>query len=394
LPVRDKSGKALAGPDDSARNRWAVYDDPDALADEWEELADRSAAPPFARPGWVRAWWGAFGAGSFELVTTRTDGHLTGVVPLYRPAVVMAQYKTEPLPVTARHGTLRSISNWHVPEFRMLAEDIAAAAQLAEVCVGRARVLSLGLLNPVEHDLASFVEAAERAGFNTLIERHSPSPYLTIDGDWETYESALSTRLLRDLRRRRRRLEEEGSVTVEVAEGDDRLDALLDEGFRIEPSGWKAARRAAIVSRPETRRFYTELAHWAAGRGWLRLAFLRVGGRAIAFQFALEHDRQYYFLKGGFDPAFERFAPSKILVHDMLERAFQIGLQRYNFLGGNEAWKLEWTATCRERVVLHAFSPTWLGNLDRLLIGYGRPLRARARARFRFLRPVAARLGR
>jgi hypothetical protein len=182
-------------------------------------------------------------------------------------------------------------------------------------------------------------------------------------------------------------------VTVEVAHGDDRLDALLEEGFRIEPSGWKAERGAAIVSRPETLRFYTEVAEWAAERGWLRLAFLRVGGRPIAFQFGLEQDRQYYFLKGGFDPAFERFAPAKILVHDMLERAFRLGLWRFNFLGGNEAWKLEWTPTCRGRVVLHAFSPTWLGSIDRLLIGYGRPLRNRARARLRFLRRALPRLG-
>ncbi len=32
------------------------------LAEEWDDLALRTGAPPFARPGWMRAWWSAFGA--------------------------------------------------------------------------------------------------------------------------------------------------------------------------------------------------------------------------------------------------------------------------------------------------------------------------------------------
>ncbi|HKP88939.1 MAG TPA: GNAT family N-acetyltransferase, partial [Thermoleophilaceae bacterium] len=40
----------------------------------------------------------------------------------------------------------------------------------------------------------------------------------------------------------------------------------------------------------------------AAEQGWLRLAFLRLDGRAIAFDMCLEHGGAFYVLKGGFDP--------------------------------------------------------------------------------------------
>jgi hypothetical protein len=68
----------------------------------------------------------------------------------------------------------------------------------------------------------------------------------------------------------------------------------------IEASGWKGERGAAIISRPETRSFYTEVSRWAARNGWLRLAFLRLDGRALAFQCGLEDGGTHYFLKGGF----------------------------------------------------------------------------------------------
>jgi CelD/BcsL family acetyltransferase involved in cellulose biosynthesis len=382
-------------PADATRHSVTVERELEPIEHEWDELADRVAAPPFLRPGWVRAWWDAFGAGRLELITQRRDGTLAGLVPLYRPAKVIAQYKTEPLPVTARRGTLRAIVNWHVPEFGIVAEDGTVAASLARASVSDgARVLSLPLLDPARRELTYFREAAEAAGYRTWEDRLSPSPYVMVEGAWEAYEEGVGRRLLRDLRRRRRRLEEKGPVTVEVADGRDRLDDLVEEGFRIEPSGWKAERGAAIASRPETLRFYREIGRWAAERGWLRLAFLRVGGRAAAFQFGLEHGGQYYFLKGGFDPAFERFAPAKLLVHEMLSRAFSIGLSRYNFLGGNESWKLEWTSTCRERLILHAFAPTLPGTIERVLIAHGRPLRNRARARLQFLRPALRRIRR
>ena len=50
------------------------------LAEEWDSLADRVGAPPWARPGWVEAWWNAFGSGESSL-TTSSGGGIAGVLP-------------------------------------------------------------------------------------------------------------------------------------------------------------------------------------------------------------------------------------------------------------------------------------------------------------------------
>jgi CelD/BcsL family acetyltransferase involved in cellulose biosynthesis len=107
------------------------------------------------------------------------------------------------------------------------------------------------------------------------------------------------------------------------------------------------------------------LAEWAAARGTLRLAFLRLGGRAIAFQLALQEARRYYFLKGGYATEYARFAPGKLLVQATLERAYGERLESFEFLGAAEPWKLEWTDTVRERVLVEAFAPSVAGVVDR-----------------------------
>ena len=169
-------------------------------------------------------------------------------------------------------------------------------------------------------------------------------------------------------------LEELGEVTLEISDGSERLDDLLAEGFRLEASGWKAAEGTAIVSSREAQRFYEAIARWSAERGWLRLFFLRVGGKAIAFQLALEHGRTHYFLKGGYDPDDSAYSPGKLLLHATLAHALERGLDRYELMGDVEPWKLEWTKTMEERVSLDAYRRTPRGLARYAARAYLRPL--------------------
>jgi CelD/BcsL family acetyltransferase involved in cellulose biosynthesis len=170
---------------------------------------------------------------------------------------------------------------------------------------------------------------------------------------------------------------EAGAVSVQVCDGHESLDDLLGEGFAVEASSWKGAGGTAITSQDSTRSFYRGVAQWAASLGWLRLAFLRLDGRAIAFQFDLEVDGTYYSLKIGFDPAYERFSPGKLLAYAMVSRAVASGLGRYELLGTDEAWKYRWTETTHERVALRAFAPTPAGLAAWSNHAYMRPLARR-----------------
>jgi CelD/BcsL family acetyltransferase involved in cellulose biosynthesis len=350
----------------------AIEHEPDRIADEWDELVGRARAVPFVRPGWIAAWWNEFGHGALDILTLRREGRVAGVFPLY-----------------GERGSLRSPTNDQTPQFGFVAEDAAAAGELVAAALDRAsRRLTLSFVDASGLEVAALRDHARARGYRVLARPVVRPPYLTVDGDWAAFEERLAGRLLRDLRRRRRRLEDEGVLTFDVTDGTTGREHLLEEGFRVETSGWKAAQQTAIVSRPETRRFFTEVAGWAASRGWLRLAFLRLDGRALAFQFGLEEGGAYYFLKGGYDTEFHRYAPGKLLVQEMLERAFSSGLERFEFLGQPESWKLEWTEDTRVLLVMDAFAPSLPGRADwaahslrDTLAPFARRVRARARSR-------------
>lgn len=330
----------------------------EAVRDEWERLADRTGAVPFLRPGWIEAWWRAFGTGRLDVLREEADGRVRAL-----------------LPVRHRHGAVSSPSNSHSPGFGLLREDRAAgAALLSQLFDRHPAQVSLGFLNALEPSLEELTVAAETAGYRSLQRTLERSAFITVDGDWDGYERSLDRNVRRELRRCRRRLEELGRVTLDV----EHDTAHLDEALAVENLGWKRTAGTSIVSAPRTTRFYTEMARWAAASGRLRLIFLRVDGRPVAFHLAIEEDRTYFPLKGSFDPQFRAQSPGHLLIYATLERAFAVGLRRYEFLGDCDPYKLRWTNEAYDRVLFQAFAPGPEGQARWAAFAYGRPLAERA----------------
>ncbi len=346
-----------------------------AVTAEWEALAERTRAAPFLRPGWVAAWARAFGRGRLEVCTLRDGtGRLLALVPVQRSA-----------------GALLSPTNWHTPEFGLLAESEPAAGQLlAQLFHARPRRVALGFLSPAQ---AQLVRAdAERHGYRVLQRTLQRSPFVPLAGGSEAFERGLGKNLRGDLGRRERRLAARGAVTLEVLSGAElraQLEERLAEGCALEASGWKGARGTAMRSSPASLGFYAEVARWAAARDWLVLAFLRLDGRALAFDYCLEHAGVHWMLKTGYDAAAAEFGPGKLLRRRMLARAFELGLTSYELLGAAEPWKLAWATHTRARELVQGFRPSPLGRLDHVLYAHARPLAKRLRDLARGRAPAA-----
>jgi CelD/BcsL family acetyltransferase involved in cellulose biosynthesis len=331
-----------------------------SLVSEWDELADRTDASPFLRPGWFIAWWHAFANGRLEIFAVRRGGRLAGIAPM-----------------THRRGGLVSASNWHTPMFGFLAEDRDTADELARAVLrsGGHSVTVRFLDEGDEPTEQALVQAATPRVQQRVLER---SPFIDTRGDWEAYQERLGARRRRELRRRWRRLEELGRPTFEVHLGDQDLERLLDDGLAVEGSGWKDERGTSIRAQRETRRFYHEVARWAAGRGWLVLGFLRLDGRPLAFDYCLEHRGVHYLLKTGYDPALRSLAPGMLLRHEMIRRAHHTPVTTYDFLGDDNPWKLDWTDRVRQRRELRAYPGSALGRLGWLADTRGRRVAGRA----------------
>jgi CelD/BcsL family acetyltransferase involved in cellulose biosynthesis len=334
------------------------------LLSEWDELAERVATTPFAHPEWILAWCEAFAPRlQLETVTVRRAGRLAALVPLVR----------------ARSG-VRAPANWHTPQFELLAEDGDARAELCErLLAGRPWSAALRFVSP---DAAgALAAAATHAGYLVLRRSLTRSPVIDLRGRlWEEYASTVRSDHRSDIRRRWRRLREQGEVEVELADGSERLETLLGEGLSLEAASWKGRAGTAILSHPQTERFYRRVTQWAAERGWLRLTFVRLDGRPVAFSLDLEHRNVHHNLKNAYDETQHHCSPGKLLTGLLVERAFARGLQGYEFNGAPERYKLAWATGTADRQLVQAFQPSPPGLAQWLAYAVGRPAVKRALA--------------
>jgi hypothetical protein len=189
----------------------------------------------------------------------------------------------------------------------------------------------------------------------------------TSDARFEQVEAALDGKFRQNLRRRRRRLAEQGEVKYVLLDGKDAqaLDEGLADFFTIEASGWKGEGGTAIAQRPELVGFYTQIARDAARRGALALGFLELGGKRIAAHLSLVHAGRHFLLKLGYDESLNQFSPGQQLVSDAIRDACARGLREFDFLGPCMDWKLDWESKLRAHTWLTIFRPTQAGKLVR-----------------------------
>ena len=182
---------------------------------------------------------------------------------------------------------------------------------------------------------------------------------------FEQVEAALDGKFRQNLRRRRRRLAEQGEVKYVLLDGKDAraLDEGLADFFTIEASGWKGESGTAIAQRPELVGFYTQIARDAAKRGALALGFLELGGKRIAAHLSLIQAGRHFLLKLGYDESLHEFSPGQQLVSDAIRDACARGLVEFDFLGPCMEWKLDWESKLRAHTWLTIFRATPRGKL-------------------------------
>jgi CelD/BcsL family acetyltransferase involved in cellulose biosynthesis len=172
----------------------------------------------------------------------------------------------------------------------------------------------------------------------------------------------LTSKFKANLRRRRRRLEERGAISVERVTGGAALQERLEDCFALERSGWKGRKGTAAAQSRETRGFYTRMAHLAARGDYLSLSFLRVAGRAIASQLGLTRRGVYSLVMTCYDEAFSEYSPGHLLLEDVMKHCVEGGLSEFDFLGCDLDWKQDWSPLARAHHWFFIFRDNRLGR--------------------------------
>ena len=341
-----------------------LVSDPDSFVDMepvWNDLLEKAGIDhPFLTHQWVRTWWESFGNGkTLHILLVKAAEEPIAIAPL-----MLTRRKFYGMPVRC----LEFIANVHTPRCDfVVGRRTNEAYRAIWTAIGtQKRLWDVMLLCQVPSDSNTVDEIRRFAGQEGLPCHQwvsGDSPYVPVQKSWDDYFKQLSAKHRANVSRRLRRLSEIGEVEMESIWSTSEMKEALEEGFRIEGAAWKDHIGTSIHSQPDSRLFYSRLAERFAQMGWLRLYFLTVAGRRIAFHYSVSYGKRVYLLKPGYDPDFARFSPVNVLCFLFLKDAFRNGLQEFDLLGVADDWKLQWTSTVRGHYWMFVFSKRLVPSL-------------------------------
>jgi CelD/BcsL family acetyltransferase involved in cellulose biosynthesis len=333
---------------------------------QWQALARE--APPMLAPEFMLLTARLLGNAQVILVGARRGDKLAAALPLIRDG-----------------RTLRALRSDHSPRIDVVGEAASVATLWRAIRqAGGWDVLEMRGV-PADSPLVQTIPAlAIEDRCRVRVRETSRAPWFLVEG----IEQRIHRRFRGDMRRLERQM---GGIELERVTGFDR-EALADM-LRLEAAAWKGAAGTAIACDAALSHFYNAIARILAPRGALSIAFLRAGGKRIAAQLVLEDASTLYLMKVGYDPAFAHFGPGQLLVRETAADAARRGLERYDLLGKDTAWKMKWTSQVRAHVEIVVYAPSVLGRTRHRLREVARPLLGRAWRAFRGS-PVARNSGR
>lgn len=323
--------------------RPVVRSDPRVFDDlaGWWDTCPGPLEYPFLRSEWFKLWADSFLAdrGELEVVIWQRDASPIAALPLWR-----------------RGRRRRSLSNAQTMVFDLIGGENSKLASPVHNWLGKRPMTRLFALD----GRSVLVPAPPEARWH--VDRKMESLYVDLTSGTDATWEGFSRNLRRNLKRKSRKLDELGEV-VYLSNAVREIPDALERCLHLEASGWKGRVGSAMLSRPDTARFYRALAEVAQDRGWLRLSTLMVAERLVAFEFDLDYAGHRFSLKSGYDEDLgPGHSPGQVLTWRVIEEATRSGAQTYELGGQAEEWKRQWSSVGRPRLNAIALGSVGLSN--------------------------------
>lgn len=198
---------------------------------------------------------------------------------------------------------------------------------------------------------------------------------------FEAYWNARGKNLRSNLKKQRKRLQQEGCAThLQVSRAPlEMAGAVADYGM-LETNGWKAAAGSAVSVDGRQGRFYQTMLEAFARRGAARVYRYWIGERLAAMDLCIEGGGCVVVLKTAYDESLGgTLSPALLMREEACRDLFGDGrFERIEFYGRVMEWHLRWTDEVR--TMYHLNSYRWPGLARLHALAARRPAHAGAPA--------------
>lgn len=332
------------------------------LEEEFSALYGSLSCPNvYFSPEWVFTWMESLGRRhEVFFVVARREGRLIGVWPFFEyrlpafgkgllPVGAQAADLFDPVGVPEAMAPMVEALAEAMPEFRFVWLPLLSRAFAEEVlrpCMGRTRMPHL-LRWRTPRFLVEFDRFQNFPGY---------------------METVFGPKTRQSLRRKARRLSDEGEVEMRIVDEAGEFRLWFDKMVQVEGRCWKSKTGDGIFQRPELRAFYKLLLERLIEMGQARAAVLTLNGKLLAYEVGFLGRDSYGMHSTVFDEEFAPYSPGRMLMLFSMQTCFEEGRRIYDFLQNDAEFKRQ-LATCESRMWDWILLPrSASGRLTRLVL--------------------------
>lgn len=327
--------------------RWQIITDRAAtmaLTVEWSSLAERCPGSLFMTPEWVQSWLSTIGQEvEPRIITARldnTEGRDNRLVVLW-PLGLRSLHRG---PVSIR--LLEPMGETLASGDRL--DPLVAADGIEKELIQQVRTLArsdcdlmhwgeLRGEGPLVHALAQQGTTSISRTIHTRV-----LPLADLPGSYEEFTRRLGKKLRGHVRRQEQIALEQHGLCWKLNDEGTSLALAVQEFADLHQQCWRHRGKTGNLAESRFRAFIEQFAEAAHRRGWLRLHRLCSGERTVAALMAFHHNDRAYYYQSGWNPEVAKLSPGSLCVAHAVRMAIEEGLELFDFLRGDEAYKRRW----------------------------------------------------
>jgi CelD/BcsL family acetyltransferase involved in cellulose biosynthesis len=203
-----------------------------------------------------------------------------------------------------------------------------------------------------------FKPLLEADGWNRVVEKGQSIPRLDLSAGFEQVWETVAKNIRQQSERRYRKLGKLGQLTLHRFCNIREIQVGLNTLFEIHIRRWRLLGGRSIFEASAKREFFKALAAALHGAGTLEFSELRLADKTVAMHFGFICGKKLFWYVPTFDPEFSRFSPGRLLLINLIRSACERGLREFDFLVGEEKYKLDWPVQIIRSYNLYFYNQT------------------------------------
>jgi len=174
-------------------------------------------------------------------------------------------------------------------------------------------------------------------------------PYLSLPDSFDEFRNRLSRNFRSNLKRTQNKMKRSG-LTIEIVSDVSEIDEAIRRLFELHQSRFRSKQADTKFNFEARGEFHTRVAKLFLKKGWLQLYQIKNKNTVIGSLYCFKFADSMMYVQGGFDPEYGKLGLGNQIIFRAIEDAIALGLKKFDFMRGNEAYKYRWTS---EKIFLH-----------------------------------------